>query len=129
MLRHPDRGSATVGAIAAILFTLLLVFAVLEVAFILYARNVLMSSAHEGARAAIELGRSPEDAAGVAEGTVVGAASGLVGALDVDTTVTTSSGASVVTVVVRGKVRGLGVLPVAVPIAARATSTRHTTVE
>ena len=120
-----ERGSAPVESVLSIALLLLLTLGVMEVAFALYGRNVLISSAHEGARAAIELGRDPGDAAAVAERTVRLSAGGLVDELDVDVGVAQDGDSSLVVVRVTGLVEPWGPVPLPVPVSARATASRE----
>ena len=111
-------------AIFSIVFLLLLVFGLIQVAFVLYGRNVVISSAHEGARAAVELGRDEVDAADLAESTVRGAAGNLVDNLDVDVGVSRSEDRAVVSVSVSGSLDAFGPIPVSIPVDVSATSVR-----
>lgn len=106
-----ERGSAPVESTLAFVFILVLVLGVIEVGFSLYGRNVVLSSAHEGARAAAEFGRSPEEAAAIAEQTVRRAAGSLVDDLVVSVSTSDSLGASVVSVRVVGIVDAFGPVP------------------
>ena len=120
-----DRGSAPVDSIFAIGLLLLLAIGVMEVAFALYGRNVVLSSAHEGARAAVELGRTPSDAIVVARRVVARSAGALVDELDVDVRIATEEDRSVLVVVdVSGVVRAWGPVPMPVPVSVRATASR-----
>ncbi|MFN2388128.1 MAG: TadE/TadG family type IV pilus assembly protein [Actinomycetota bacterium] len=117
--REPrERGSAVVESIFAILMLLVLVLGAIEVAFALYGRNVLMTSAHEGARAAIEIGRDPSEAEALALRTVERAAGGLVEALQVRVASLDSGSERRVIVQVRGRVRALGPVPLRIPVEA-----------
>jgi Flp pilus assembly protein TadG len=120
-----DRGSAPVESIFAIVFILFLALGVIEVAFALYGRNVVMSSAHEGARAAVEYGRDPQQAAAIAEDTVRRAAGSLVDDLRVG--VSTSDGGEVTTVQVRvqGVVDAFGPVPFPMPVDTTVSATRE----
>ncbi len=124
MLSANERGSAPLEAIFSIVLLLVLVFGLIQIAFVLYGRNVVMSSAHEGARAAIELGGDASDAALVAERTVRNAAGHLVQGLDVDVAVTHSNRRALVSVSVSGSLEAFGPIPVAVPVSVSATSVR-----
>ncbi|MCA1694613.1 MAG: pilus assembly protein, partial [Actinobacteria bacterium] len=73
-----ERGSAPLEAVLSILFVMLLVLGTIEVSLALYGRNVVAAAAHEGARAALELGRGPDSAAAVARSTVRRASGALV---------------------------------------------------
>ncbi|MEA2499585.1 MAG: hypothetical protein QOH26_1990, partial [Actinomycetota bacterium] len=100
---------------------LVMTLAVLEVALALYGRNVVASSAHEATRAAIERGRGPGDAAAVARSTVERAAGRLVTDLEVKTTIVESDSRRFLQVIVTGRLRGFG--PVPIPIHLSSTST------
>jgi Flp pilus assembly protein TadG len=129
LLKEPplpgQRGSAAVETVVAMALMLLLVLAVIEIAFALYGRNVVHASAHEGARAAVELGRSSDEARAVAAATVRDAAGGLVGDLDVAVEVDGSESTTIsVLVRVRGTLRGFGPVPVPLPVSAAAVASR-----
>ena len=119
-----ERGSAPVESILAVVLLLVLTLGAMEVAFALYGRNVLLSSAHEGARAAIELGRDPDDAVAIAERTVRLSAGGMVDRLDVSVGVGEEGDRSLVVVRVTGLVEPWGPVPLPVPVSARATASR-----
>lgn len=118
-----ERGSAVVETVFAFVFMLALALGVVQIAFSLYARNVVLSSAHEAARAAIEVGGSAGDAQTVAV-RVMRRAAGRVVVLDrIDVTRRTSNGRATVEVLVRGRLRSLGPVPVTLPVEARAGAT------
>lgn len=119
-----ERGSATVEATAAIVLLILLVLGTLEVAYLLYARNVVMSSAHEGARAAVEQGRDIDDARAIARDTVERAAGGLVRGLRVQVGTALSPEGRVVTVRVSGTLTPLAPVPLPIPLTATARAWR-----
>jgi Flp pilus assembly protein TadG len=119
-----ERGSAPVETVFAIVFFMILVLSVIEIAFALYGRNVMAAAAHEGARAAIELGRTPSDAVQIASETVARSAGGLIEDLHVDVTTRTAGDRTVVRVHVTGTVRALGPIPVPLPVSVTATATR-----
>ena len=121
-----QRGSAPVETVFAMAILLFLVLGTVQVAFAVYARNVMAASAHEGARAAIELGRSPADAVAVARRTVVRSAGGLVEGLRVSVTIQRIGADSVVRVRISGWLKALGPVPLPLPVDAVATSTRNT---
>ena len=121
-----QRGSAPIETVFAVGILLFLALGTVQVAFALYARNVMAASAHEGARAAIELGRSPADAIAVARRTVVRSAGGLVEGLRVGVTIQSTGTDSVVRVRIRGWLKALGPVPLPLPVDAVATSTRNT---
>ena len=119
-----DRGSTTVEATAAIVLLILLVLGTLEVAYLLYARNVVMSSAHEGARAAVERGRDLEDAKAIALDTVERAAGGLIRGLEVRVGSARSASGRVVIVRVSGTLTPLAPVPIPIPLTATARAWR-----
>jgi hypothetical protein len=123
-LSQIDRGSAPLESIFSIALLMVLIFGLIQVAFVLYGRNVVISSAHEGARAAVELGRDSTDAAAIAEETVRGAAGGLVQELDVDVGISRTEERAIVSVSVSGSLRAFGPVPVSVPVDVLATSVR-----
>jgi hypothetical protein len=127
VLKDDEAGSAPLEAIFSIALLLLLVFGLIQVAFVLYGRNVAMSSAHEGARAAVELGRNTADAATIAESTVRDAAGNLLRNLDVDVGVFRSENRAAVTVTVSGSLEAFGPVPVSVPVKVSATGVRDET--
>ncbi len=94
----------------------------LQVAFALYARNVLASAAHEGVRAVVERGAAEGDAQAVAAAVVERAAGGLVERLRVDVTSAPRGSRTIFTVQVRGKTAPFGPVPVTLPLVATATS-------
>ena len=102
-----ERGSSPVESLLAIVILLFLALGVIEVAFALYGRNVVAASAHEGARAGIEVGRSSSDAAAVASRAVRSA-----------------DGDGVVRVRVSGTLESFGPVPFPIPVSAGATATR-----
>lgn len=110
------------------LVIMILVLGVIEITFTLYARNVLMASAHEGSRAAIELGRTSGEAEAIATETVTRATGGLVENLDVDVLTQTVGSRETVTVLVRGSARAIGPVPFPIQVSARSTSSREATV-
>lgn len=120
-----ERGSATVETIGAIVMLLVLTLGALQVAFVLYARNVLASAAHEGVRAAVERGAVAGDVEPLVAAVVEQAAGGLVSDLDVVTAATDLGDREVLRVGVRGTVSAFGPLPFTVPVTAAATSVRE----
>ncbi len=124
-LRSGERGSAPVETTFAIVILLLLVLGTIEVALALYARNVLIASAHEGARAAVEIGRGSSDASAIVEATVRRGAGGLVDDLDVAASITQVGDRSLVNVTVRGVIDAYGPVPLPIPITARASATKE----
>lgn len=106
-----ERGSVTVESVAAMVLLLFLVLGTIEIAFFLYARNVVKASAHEGARAALEIGRTQEEAAMLAERTVRRAVGGIVRDIEVMTNARSLDGSSFVRVSVDAKIEGFGPIP------------------
>lgn len=129
MRRHrllvAERGSAPLEAIFAIVLVLLLALGVVQMALVVYARNVVASSAHEGARAAIEIGRTPEEATAIATRTIARAAGDIVHGLDVEVTTARVDRKFVVRVRVSGALKTLGPAPIPVPVALSASSARE----
>ena len=121
-IRQAERASSLVEVVFSMLFVMILALGAIQVAFFLYARNVLISAAHEGARAAIELGRTPTEAREVAATTVRDAAGGLVSDLGVSAAVSGPEAARYVRVRVSGRIRGIGPLPYSMPVTAAATA-------
>ena len=118
-------GSALLESIFALLLLLVLVLGAIQVAFVLYARNVVAASAHEGARAAVELGRNADDARTVAAEVVRSSAGGLVEQMEVAVSVQTVGDLSVVRVRVTGRLKSFGVVPLRIPVGSVATSVRR----
>lgn len=125
MLSPRERGSATVESIFAIVVLLLLTLGAVQVAFVLYARNVLLSAAHEGARAAVERGAEMHDAAALVSAVVRRSAGGLVSDVDVDAATSPVGDRDVLTVKVRATVAAFGPVPFEVPVTATAASVRE----
>ena len=117
-----ERGSAPLESIFAIVLLLVLTLGALQVAFALYARNVLASAAHEGVRALVERGAVAGDALALATGVVRRAAGGLVDDVRVDVTSAERGPRTVLTVRVRGTTARFGPVPVTIPLTASATS-------
>ena len=123
-----ERGSAVVESVAGIVALLVLVVGVIEVAFALYARNVVVAAAHEGARAAIELGSGPGDASAVARAAVHRAAGGLVDDLVVETSFAATRPTVRVRVTVSGVLDAFGPVPFPMRLSSTASVTRATRV-
>ena len=127
LLRGNEDGTAPIEFVFCALFACFLLFGVIEVTFALYGRNVVASSAHEAARAAVELGGSGRDAEAIARGTVESAAGNLVNGYDVSVASDTSADRIIVRVRVSGHLDPPGPLPVRIPVDLTATSQRETT--
>ena len=107
----------------SIVLLMLLALGIIQVALVLYARNVVAASAHEGARAAIELGSSADDAAAIARDVVRQATGALVDDLDIDVDSRQRGDELTVAVRVTGVVTNLGPLPIPIPLSSLATAT------
>jgi hypothetical protein len=118
-------GSAAMESVFSIVVLVFLVLGVVEVAFSLYARNVVAASAHEGARAAVERGRNPDEAEAIAAETVRGSAGGLVDDIEVYVGTQMAESGETVVVVVRGRVKPFGPIAFPMSLTAKATSTRE----
>lgn len=119
-----EDGAAAVESVVAIVLLLFLSLGVVQVALLLYGRNSVYSAAHEGARAGVELGRSPAEAAAVARRAASGAAQALVDGLEVEATAVERGERLIVTVSLSGRLSSLGPLPFSPGVSARATSMR-----
>ena len=115
LLNRAESGSAAVEASFAIVLLMTIVLGVVEVAFALYSRNVVAAAAHEGARAALEIGRDAEDAARVAKSTVETSAGGLVTGLRVGVASRETESLRSIVVRVSGRLKPFGPVPIAVP--------------
>ena len=118
-------GAAAVESVFAMVFVIVLLLGVIEVAFVLYARNVVAASAHEGVRAVVERGAAPADAQSIAGRTVRESAGGLVNDLHVVVDVQPGGELERVTVVVTGRVKSFGPVPFPVSVRSSASSTRE----
>lgn len=97
---------------------LLLTLGLVQTALALYARNVVISAAHEGVRAGIELGRNPAESVAIARSTVDGSARGVVDDLDIDVSVTGPRDTSVLRVDVSATLDAFGPIPIGIPVRA-----------
>lgn len=125
LIRGGERGSAVVEGPVAVVVAVLFLACAMEVALLLYGRNVVVSAAHEAARAAIELGRDPRHAVAIATDTVRRAAGGLADEVRVDVATGELDGREVVRVDVHAVVDAPGPVPFALPVDARAVSARE----
>jgi Flp pilus assembly protein TadG len=121
-----ERGNAPLQSVFAIALFMLLAMGVVEVALVLYGRNIISAAAHEGARAAIELGQDPRAATTIATRTVKRSAGGLLEDVEVAVDVVELDGRSIVVVEVAGRLHAPGPIPFAPSVNARATATRET---
>jgi hypothetical protein len=128
-LKSGEAGSVLVESIFAIVFLLVLAMGVAQLALSLYGRNVVIASAHEGARAATELGRSVHEAEAIARRTTRSATGSLVDDLKVEVRSEPLGDHTRITVRLTGRLAAIGPVPISVPIDARATSIRLGEVE
>ena len=120
-----EDGSAVVESVFGMLFLMILVIGVVQVALTLYARNVVMAAAHDGARAAVEIGGSSHDATVVARRVIEDSTGSLVDDLEVSASSIASRDRRIVHVRVIGSVSPPGPIPVDVPLSIEATSSRE----
>lgn len=101
--RAGDGGAAVVDFVFVSVLVLALFLLVLQVGFVLHARNVLFSAAAEGARYAANADRSPADGVDRTRAVVAEALSDRMAArLSYTADLTTVAGAAVVQITVRG---------------------------
>ncbi len=124
-----ERGSALVESIFAIVFLMLLSLGVAQLALTLYGRNVVIASAHEGARAATELGRSEQEAETIALRTTRSASGSLVDDLEIDVLTERVGEDDLITVRLRGRLAAVGPVPITIPVEVQASSVRLGEVE
>jgi hypothetical protein len=129
LLTIPERGSALVESIFAIVFLMLLSLGVAQLALTLYGRNVVIASAHEGARAATELGRTEEEGMAIALRTTRSATGSLVDDLEIEVLAEPAGEDALITVRLRGRLAAIGPVPVSIPVEAQASSVRLGEVE
>jgi hypothetical protein len=125
----PERGSALVESIFAIIFLMLLSLGVAQLALTLYGRNVVIASAHEGARAATELARTEEEAMAIALRTTRSATGSLVDDLEIEVLTEPAGEDALVTVRLKGRLAAIGPVPISIPVEAQASSVRLGEVE
>jgi len=104
-----QRGSAPVETIFAFVFVMTLALGVIQIAFSLYARNMVMTSTHEAARAAVERGRTEAEVHAIVRRVLGQGAGGVFRATRVE-----------VVRHVEGTIRSLGPFPASLPVTARA---------
>ena len=124
-----ERGSALVESIFAIVFLMLLSLGVAQLALTLYGRNVVIASAHEGARAATELGRSEQEAEAIALRTTRSASGSLVDDLEIEVLTEPVGEDDLITVRLRGRLAAIGPVPITIPVEVQASSLRLGEVE
>jgi hypothetical protein len=130
VLKSADEdGSAPVELTFAIVVLMLLSLGVIQVGLTLYARNVVLSAAHEGARVAVELDRRASDASEAARRLVERAAGGIVDDLQVSASTLEAGERLVSRVIVSGRLDVPGPIPVSIPVRTAATASREAGVE
>src|SRR5665809_133940 len=112
----------TVESIFAIVFLMMLSLGVAQLALTLYGRNVVIASAHEGARAATELGRSEQEAEAIALRTTRSATGSLVDDLEIAVLTEPVGEDALITVRLTGRLATVGPVPISIPVQARASS-------
>jgi hypothetical protein len=120
----PERGSALVESIFGIVFLMILSLGVAQLALTLYGRNVVIASAHEGARAATELGRNSEEAEAIALRTTRSATGSLVDDLEIEVVTEPVGDDDLITVRLQGRLAAVGPIPITIPVETRASSVR-----
>jgi len=128
-LTTEERGSALVESIVAIVFLILLSLGVAQLALTLYGRNVVIASAHEGARAATELGRSEQEAEAIALRTTRSASGSLVDDLEIDVLTEPAGEDDLIIVRLSGRLAAVGPVPITIPVEVQASSLRLGEVE
>lgn len=123
MLRG-DRGAAPLESIFGILLLVVFSLGVIQVGLTLYARNVLVSSAHEGARAAIERGRTPAEAQAIAADVIAEAAGGLLDDIEVRAVSSVAGETETIVVRVQGALTTFGVVPLPLRFETSASASR-----
>lgn len=98
--------------------SLLMVIAIgtIQIATLLYARNVIRSSAHEITRVAVERGAAESDAVAFGHGLVRDSLGRMLEDLDVEVTSTNAGTQRIVTAYIEAVVEPAGPLPVTVPV-------------
>ena len=120
-----ESGAAAIESIFAMVFVMVLLLGVVEVAFVLYARNVVAASAHEGVRAVVERGAVAGDAEMIVRRTVRDSAGGLVNDLNVGLDLRPDGETEQVIVVVSGRVKSFGPVPLPITVTSTASSARE----
>ena len=120
-----ESGSAPVETVAAIVLLLIMVLGLVQVAFALYARNVVASSVHEGARAVVELNASAARAPAVARRAALSSAGGLIDDLEMAVATTVSDREVLVRVRARATIDAPGPVLVSIPIEVTASATKE----
>jgi hypothetical protein len=119
-----ERGSALVESVGAIVVLLVMVLGVIQVSLALYGRNVLISSVHDAARAAVEREAHISEARGVARRVIERAAGGLLHELELMVDIT-SEDPPVVIIRADAVIRAPGPIPLPLPVSATARGIRE----
>lgn len=124
MPERDDRGSAVVDFVLVSALLVFLLFAVLQVAVLVYVRNVVSAAAADGARRGAEYGSTPADGARRASDVLRQALPGLSADVQCDGAPTTdaSSGLATTTVRCQGTLHAV-LLPLGLPLRIDASST------
>lgn len=120
-----EGGAAVVDAVFGMFVALFLVLGTIQVALTLYGRNVLVAAAHDGSRAAVEIGGTPADANVVARRAIERSAGDLVDDLRVDVGTRQVADRYFVTVVAKGVLTAPGPIPVGIPVVVRSSTSRE----
>ena len=120
-----EDGSAVVESVFAIFVLMFMTLGLIQIALTLYARNVVMAAAHDGARAAVVIGPSRSNGAEVARGVVQQSAGSMVEGLEVSERFVESSERLTAVIVVSGRLSPSGPIPFDVPISIEASASRE----
>jgi len=121
VLTH-EVGSAPLHAVFGIAIMMILTLGAIQVALAVYSGNVVRASAHEAARAAIEVDGSPDDARRAAAEVLRRSARNLVDDASISIARRDRGAGSVVIVEVRARHKTPGLVPLTFPIRARASA-------
>jgi len=124
-MHNDEAGSAVIESVMAVVFILLLVLGTIQVAMSLYARNVVMSAVHNGARAATEVGGSEIEATAAAREAIARSSGSLVRNLQVVATSHVFQERYVVRITATGRLHAPGPVPVGIPVTFDASATRE----
>ena len=113
---NDERGSAIVESLFGMFVLLFLVVGTIQIALTLYARNIVMASVHDGARAAIEIGGSEDEAQAIARRVIEQSAGSLVSDLEVGAVSHSDSERYWVRVIASGRLDVPGPIPIDIPI-------------
>lgn len=122
---HAERASAPLESIFAVVFVMMLALGAVQVAFLLYGRNVVAAAAHEGARAAVERGRDAHEAAEIAGTTVRRAAGRMARDIRVGTAMHVRGTVEIVEVEVSARLNSFGPVPLSPTVTSTAGASRE----